>query len=86
MGRFIFAVENKENMRPIEFRMHLHMQILAKEEIYLTKISKLLHKHLKMNNMDIIIQELIFFKNLGYARDYGYFPKIGYNIPPLFSW
>lgn len=33
MGRFIFAVENKENMRPIEFRMHLHMQILAKEEI-----------------------------------------------------
>lgn len=33
MGRFNFGVENKENMRSIEFRMHLHMYILAKEEI-----------------------------------------------------
>lgn len=32
MGRFLFGVENKENMRPIEFRMHLHMHKLAKEE------------------------------------------------------
>lgn len=35
--------------------------------------------------MDIIIQELIFFKNLGYARDYGYIPESDYNTPPLFT-